>query len=175
MTGEDRPHRGRRNSDAETLQFADDPPVTPSRVLACQSNNQRLDAPIERRPPRPVRIGPAPPDQLAVPAKQRRRADRQARPRTLRQSPRKRGEDRSIDRTEPRSLRLPAQDRQLMPEHQDLELLRALRPAQQHDQLNQTTKRQIDERPDHDNLPNQGTPKLSRSVPTPLCDREPSF
>jgi hypothetical protein len=93
----------------------------------------------------------------------------------LRQRPRKRGEDRSIDRTEPRSPRLPAQDRQLMPEHQYLQLLRALRPAQQHHQLNQTTKRQIDERPDHDNLPNQGTPKLSMSVPTPLSDREPSF
>src|SRR6266498_1461208 len=85
MTGEDRPHRGRRNSDAEALQFADDPPVTPTRVLACQSNNQRLDTPIERRPPQPVRIGPAPPDQLAMPAKQRRRTHRQTRPRTLRQ------------------------------------------------------------------------------------------
>jgi hypothetical protein len=92
----------------------------------------------------------------------------------LRQRPRKRGQDRSIDRTEPRSPR-PPQDRQLMPEHQDLELLRALRPAQQHDQLNQTTKRQIDERPDHDNLPNQGMPKLSMSVPTALSDREPGF
>src|SRR5437763_1848689 len=61
MTGEDRPHRGRRNSDAEALQFADDPPVTPTRVLARQSNNQRLDATIEPWPPRPpVRIGPTP-------------------------------------------------------------------------------------------------------------------
>jgi hypothetical protein len=43
------------------------------------------------------------------------------------------------------------------------------------DPFQQTTKRQVDERPDHDNLPNQGTPKLSVSVPTPLFDREPSF
>jgi hypothetical protein len=62
-----------------------------------------------------------------------------------------------------------------MPQHQDLQLLRALRPAQQHNQLNQTTKRQIDERPDHDNLPSQGTPKLSISVPAPLPDRETEF
>jgi hypothetical protein len=33
-TGEDRPHQGRRNGDAEALQFADDPAVTPARVLA---------------------------------------------------------------------------------------------------------------------------------------------
>jgi hypothetical protein len=47
-----------------------------------------------------------------------------------------------------------------MPEHQDLEFLEALRSAQQHDQLNQATKRQIDERPDRNNLRNQGRPKL---------------
>jgi hypothetical protein len=47
-----------------------------------------------------------------------------------------------------------------VPKHQDLELLRALRFAQQHDQLNETTKCQIYERPDHDNLPESGTPKL---------------
>jgi hypothetical protein len=62
-----------------------------------------------------------------------------------------------------------------VPEHEDLELLRPLRSAQQHDQLNQPAERQIDERPDHDNLRNQGTPKLSISVPTPLPDREPGF
>ena len=66
-------------------------------------------------------------------------------------------------------------NRQLVPEHQDLELLRAPGPAQQHDQLNQTAERQIDERPDRDNLRKQGTPKLSMSVPTPLSNREPSF
>jgi len=62
-----------------------------------------------------------------------------------------------------------------VPENQDLELLRALRPAQQHDRLNQTAERQIDERPDPDNLRNQGTPKLSMSMPTPLSDHDPSF
>jgi len=62
-----------------------------------------------------------------------------------------------------------------MPEHEDLELLRPLRPTQEHDQLNQTAQRQIDERPDHDNLRNQGTPKLPMPVPTPLSDGEPGF
>jgi hypothetical protein len=51
-----------------------------------------------------------------------------------------------------------------MPEYQDLEFLRPLRPTQQHDQLNQAAERQIDERPAHANLRNQGRPKL----PTPV-------
>jgi hypothetical protein len=76
-----------------------------------------------------VRISPAPPDQLTVPAQQRRRPHRQNRPSASRQRPRKRGEDRSIDGTQPRSPRLSAQNRQLVPEQQDLEFLRALRSA----------------------------------------------
>jgi hypothetical protein len=35
----DRPHQGRRNGDAEALQFADDPPVAPARILASKPNN----------------------------------------------------------------------------------------------------------------------------------------
>jgi hypothetical protein len=106
---EDRPHRGRRNRDAEALQFADDSSVAPTRVLACERNNKRLQATIEPRPPGPpVRIRPAPPDQLTVPAQQRRRTHRQGRPGASRQRPRKRGEDRSIDGTQPRSPRLGA-------------------------------------------------------------------
>ncbi len=124
---EDRPHRSRRNGDAEALQFADDPFVAPMRVLTCESKNKRVHGAIERRPSRPsVRIGPAPPDQLAVPAKQRRRAHRQTRPGASRQRSSERREDCSIDGLKRRSSRLPAQDRQLMPEHQDLEFLRPL-------------------------------------------------
>jgi hypothetical protein len=67
-------------------------------------------------------------------------------PRASRQRPRKRGEDRSIDGTQPRSPRLPTQNRQLVPEQHDLEFLGALRSAQQHGELNQTAERQIDER-----------------------------
>jgi hypothetical protein len=34
---EDRAHRCCRNGDAKALQFTDDPPVAPARVLACES------------------------------------------------------------------------------------------------------------------------------------------
>src|SRR5687767_4070324 len=43
-----------------------------------------------------------------------------------------------------------------MPEHEDLELLRSLRSAQQHDQLNQATERRVDERPNHARPPELG-------------------
>jgi hypothetical protein len=43
-----------------------------------------------------------------------------------------------------------------MAEHEDLELFRALRPAQQHDQLKQATKHHIDERPNHARPPDLG-------------------
>src|SRR6266511_3360745 len=80
VADEDRPHRGRRNRDAEASQFADDPPVAPRWVLACELNDERLYPTIERRPPRrpSVRIRPATPDQLPVPAQNRRRTHRQA-------------------------------------------------------------------------------------------------
>src|SRR4029450_11451120 len=67
-----------------------------------------------------------------------------------------RREDRPSARPTPRSPRLPANDRQLMAKQEDLELLRALRSAQQHDQLKQPTERHIDERPNHARPPEIG-------------------
>jgi hypothetical protein len=52
VTDEDRPHRGRRYGDAQALQFADDSPITPARVLPGKPNNERPYPTIERRPPR---------------------------------------------------------------------------------------------------------------------------
>jgi len=43
-----------------------------------------------------------------------------------------------------------------MPQHEDLELLRTLRSAQQHDQLKQPAERDIDERPNHARPPKFG-------------------
>jgi hypothetical protein len=104
--GWDRPHRGRRHGDAEALQVADDPSVAPN-----AGSRVRVAEPA----PRPdhqaaavrwsVRVRPAPPDQLTVPAQQRRRAHRQACPGAPRQRPRERGGDRSIDRPMLRSPR----------------------------------------------------------------------
>jgi hypothetical protein len=144
---------------------------------ASKPNNQRLQVTIERGSPRPprARIRPAPPDQLTVPAQQRRRAHRKTRPGASRQRPRKRREDRSIDGTDPHSSGRPAQDRQLVPEHQDLELLRPFRSAQQQDELNQAAERHIDKRPNHAHLRNRGRAKLSIYVLTPTLRPRAEF
>jgi hypothetical protein len=152
---EDRPHRGRRNRDAEALQFADDSSVAPTRVLACERNNKRLQATIEPRPPGPpVRILQR---RLTSSRCQRNsvaaRTDRVVQ--ALRGSARASAARTARSTAPSRGRRgwVPAQNRQLVPEQQDLEFLGALRSAQQHGQLNQTAERQIDERPDQAHLP----------------------
>jgi hypothetical protein len=62
-----------------------------------------------------------------------------------------------------------------MPEQEDFKFLRTLRSAQQHDQLQQTAERQIDERPNH-----AQPPKLSKGEAIDLraeaaTKHEPSF
>jgi hypothetical protein len=61
-----------------------------------------------------------------------------------------------------------------MPEHENLKLLRALRSAQQHDQLQQPAQSQTNDQTTH-NLRRWGRAKLSIHQLTPLSDREPSF
>ena len=79
-------HGRRRDRDAETLELADDPLVSPVRVLARETKDQLAERTLERRSPRrPVRVRPPAGDQLAVPAKQRLRLEREgcpSRPRT---------------------------------------------------------------------------------------------
>jgi hypothetical protein len=74
-------HRGCRNRDAETFELADDPLVSPVRVLPGESQDQLAERARERRSPRqPVRVCPPAGDELAVPAKQRLRLEREGRP-----------------------------------------------------------------------------------------------
>jgi pimeloyl-ACP methyl ester carboxylesterase len=79
-------HRRRGDGDAETLELADDPAVSPVGILPRESQDQRSQRRLERRPPRLlVRIRPASGDQLAVPPQQRLGLHREARPRPSRQ------------------------------------------------------------------------------------------
>jgi hypothetical protein len=59
-----------------------------------------------------------------------------------------------------------------MSEHKDLELLRALRSAQQHDQLKQATGHHIDERPNHARPPEL---EEGEAIEPPAINRESSF
>src|SRR6266540_868459 len=64
-------HGSRRNRDPETLELADDPFVSPVRVLPSETKDQLAERALEPWSPRPpVRVCPPAGDQLAVPAKQ---------------------------------------------------------------------------------------------------------
>src|SRR5215218_2203970 len=59
-------HRGCRNRDAETFELADDPLVSPVRVLTGESQDQLAERALQRRSPRrPVRVRPPTGDELA--------------------------------------------------------------------------------------------------------------
>jgi hypothetical protein len=149
------PHRRRRDSDPQALEFADDPSVSPVRVLAAEPQDQRAQRRLEWRPTgSPVRIRPAASDQLTMPAQQRLGLDREAaRPGNPRQRAAQRRQQRPIS---PRQLRLPSlptKKREFMAQHQDLELLRATRARQQPYEREQVPHGEIRERPEQAALP----------------------
>src|SRR6266545_1150669 len=72
------PHGRRRNRNAKTLELADDPFVSPVRVLLSETKDQLAERALEPRSPgAPVRVRPPAGDQLPVPAKQRLRLERE--------------------------------------------------------------------------------------------------
>ena len=148
------PHRGRGHRDAQALELADDTSVSPMRVLAAEPQDQGAYRRFERRPTgRPLRVRPAASDQLTMPAQQRRRLDREARPGGPRQCTAQRCQQPPIG---PRQLRLPSlptQHRELMAQRQNLKLLRATRPPQQPNEREQVPHREIHERPKQAALP----------------------
>jgi hypothetical protein len=84
-----------------------------------------------------VRIGPAAGDQPAVPAQQRLRLHQEGAPRAARQHPAQRRQQHSVVWLEPRPVDLPAKDRKLVAEQENLELLRSIAASDEHDQLQQ--------------------------------------
>src|SRR6266542_6307132 len=122
------------------------PPVW---ILACEAHDQGAQRRLERRPTgSPVLIRPAARDQLTVPAQQRLRLDREARPGDPRHRATQRCQQRPVS---PRQLRLPSlptEHREFMAQHQDLDLLRATRLRQQPDEREQVPYAEIRERPE---------------------------
>jgi hypothetical protein len=142
-------HGGRRNRDPETLELADDPFVSPVRVLPSETKDQIAERALEPRSPRPpLRVCPPARDQLAVPAKQRLRPEREGQPARPRERAAQRREQRSIRSCQRRPRGLAAEDRQLMAEDEDLQLLRSTRTPQQPHQREQVPDNEIHERPE---------------------------
>jgi hypothetical protein len=110
-------HGGRRHGDAEAFELADDPLVSPVRVLPGESQDQLAERALERRSPRhPVRVCPPAGDELAVPAKQRLRLEREGRPGRPRKRAAQRRQQRPIRLRQTRPRGPSAEGRQLMAE-----------------------------------------------------------
>ena len=143
VPAQDVPDRGRGHGDAELGAFAGDPLVAPPRVLPGHAQHQIDDRRIQSAPTAvPVRVGPAAPDQVPVPAQQRGRRYQERRPPLPRQQPRQHRQHQPIRRGVPGPGDLPAQHRQLVPQDGDLHVLRIRRrtdpqqpehPTQQHE------------------------------------------
>src|SRR5919198_298158 len=88
------------------FEFADDPSVSPVRVLVVEPQDQTAYRRLKQRPTgSPMRIRPAARDELAVPAQQRLGLDREGRPSGSRQGAAQRCQQPPIC---PRQLRLPS-------------------------------------------------------------------
>jgi hypothetical protein len=94
-------------------------------------------------------VGPAPADELLVPAQQRRRLEQERAPHLPRQNAAERREQGTIRRLEPRASDLTPEHVQLVAQDENLDLLRVLRAKPQRQQLEQTPKRPIQKRERH--------------------------
>ena len=74
----------------------------------------------------PMGIGPAAPDELTMPAKERRRLNEERPPARSRQQLAERRQQRTIGRANARAANLTPEHLQLMPKDEDLDLLRPL-------------------------------------------------
>jgi hypothetical protein len=131
---------------AEPTQLADDALITPTRILTSQTQHQLTDLAGDRRSTNSARIGPAPRHEPAVPAKQRCRRDDKRPPARPRQQPTCRGKKESIGRPQLKSSHLTAQHRQLVAEHDDLQLLERVRSKTQRHKLQDASKHDVAER-----------------------------
>jgi hypothetical protein len=122
---QNRPDRGRAHPDAQLAQLTLDPHTTPPGILPGQAHNQPAHYRIKRRPTqKAVPVTPLPPQQLAMPAKQRLRRNQEHRPTIPRQQPARSGQQQPVAPPQRRPLDPPTEHGQLVPEHRVLHLQR---------------------------------------------------
>jgi hypothetical protein len=128
---EDPPDGSGADAVTEPDQLALDAAMAPRRILAGQPDHQFADLLVDRWAARPVRIRPLPPDQPAVPGQQRARVHDPVRPQLGGQQPGQCSQRGPIRPGQPRPRHLATQHRYLVPQHQDLGVLRRIGPRQQ--------------------------------------------
>jgi hypothetical protein len=87
-----------------------------------------------------MRVGPRAGDQPAVPTQQRLRLDEEAGPAGSGQDAADRGEQGPVGRFQPGTRDLATQDRKLVAQHHDLQVLDGITAGFQREQLNGTTQ-----------------------------------
>ena len=108
---------------AELEQLALDPLVSPAVVLSGEPLDQYGDLGADRRPSHPVRIGPLPGDQAAVPPQDGTGGDQAMRLQPSRQEPDERGEGCAVGPVQPGPGIGAAQHGDLVPQHEQLGVL----------------------------------------------------
>ncbi len=138
---EDLGDRRCRDAYADTGELADDPLVTPPRVLTREPQDQLPDLLGDRRSTgSPSGIRPPPPHQLAMPAEQGVRADEERRSaRSAKQSAGRSKED-AVTLIQPRPRDLAAKNRELVSQHDNLKLLELARAQPQRRHRERTPK-----------------------------------
>ena len=145
-------HGGGRDRHAGLCEFAVDPAVSPQRILLRQADDKPGDARDCRRAPwlsplaRVVLLRRQP----AVPGQQRRwRHGEDFGPAPARYKPRQRGEPGPVGRLVPHPAGVPPQDRVLMPEYQQLSILRQVAAEHQDGQAEHPAREQVDDLEQH--------------------------
>src|SRR6266508_3461563 len=116
-----------------------------------------------------MRIRPASHNQTPMPAKQCRRSDDKRAPARSRQQTARGSEENSIGRTQLGPSELATQHRELMAEHDDLELFELIRTEAQRRELQQALDHEVAERPEQRAAPPSGRggqpPLRARTAP----------
>jgi hypothetical protein len=145
------PDAARRQGHAQSDELAVDALVAPARVLGRQAQDELPRLSRERRPARtPMGVGPAAPNELAMPSKKRRGLDEERLPACSRQHLAERRQEGAIGGSQAWASDLTPQHLQLMPKNEDLHLFRSLVAAAQDHQLEQAAKRPVGEGQDRD-------------------------
>jgi hypothetical protein len=107
----------------ELEQLALDPLVPPRGIVGCEPLDERGDLGADRRPASPVRVGPLPGDQAAMPPQHGAGRDQAVHPQTPWQEPGHRGEDRTVGPVQPGPGTSTAQHGDLVAQDEQLDVL----------------------------------------------------
>jgi hypothetical protein len=175
------PHRCRWNAEAfedaadrrcadpiaETEQFTLEPLVPPARIGARHLLDQRDDGRVNRWASKPVGVCPVPGHEPAMPAHHRCRSNEPMRPQRAGEEPDQRGERRPVGPVQSWLWFGPAQDRVLVPKHENLDVLGGVAAGKQGQPFGGAAERQVEHAQRH---------SIDRAVPgqtrlQPPCDQ----